>query len=713
MPNNSKENVRLSIEKGQAIGRKPSRYVDIKQQIHDARGRILRRFHIGQHSNPGVDLTTEDHELSRLAAEADRLALQAASALGIRSETLSDTLQTEIQSSRQHPRRLIEVGGNTATEAFFPLEERKMYQLPDNPELTDNDIRRYLRSNLRLERDFPQAIVRGLKHKDITIQLEAVGALDRTDEATQNAQRAKAFAVLDKALSSKNIGIKFSAVKAVFKVVGGIDEVDPQKERLQKKAYSFLDQQITHPDQPGYKFRVLEELPNIGEPERTQLLTKAIDDVHMNVQLTAIRVLDSLYDVPQSELWTKASGIIDKALDRGSKFVDRLHAAGLLVRTDKPGRIQFFEKAFADRDNYIRSQVVRSLGEVEAGVNTDELQAVAKNILDKALGDSDLDVRIQAVDALHRLNEPEKSQMLTRAFGDPDVRVRFAAIKALDGADETTQAELRSQISPIIIEGLKNQNSYTRLQAVDLFDRADEETKTEWRSRVISILDQALQDPDVNVEAGAKRLCLKFAVNDPSIRDHYAHIYRKIQELAGETPLYRWGNRRFYEEKLSKTGSETFLLDRVPAGGEDASFRNRLIKRVIGIEPYLTWKKAYEAAAVWKANGFSEVPVEPIVQADYNKDSPMKVDVYTRVLPGPAAMIWESSSGLYEKEIEEAKTRIKQTLDELGIEHGHLHDKNFVVVFDHDANGKPDLLHPPHVYVIDFDESQSKDNPAM
>lgn len=42
-----------------------------------------------------------------------------------------------------------------------------------------------------------------------------------------------------------------------------------------------------------------------------------------------------------------------------------------------------------------------------------------------------------------------------------------------------------------------------------------------------------------------------------------------------------------------------------------------------------------------------------------------------------------------------------------GIEHGHLHLFNFVLVFETLEDGKPDLSKFPRIYVIDFDQAQS------
>ena len=50
---------------------------------------------------------------------------------------------------------------------------------------------------------------------------------------------------------------------------------------------------------------------------------------------------------------------------------------------------------------------------------------------------------------------------------------------------------------------------------------------------------------------------------------------------------------------------------------------------------------------------------------------------------------------------------IKQTLAEMGINHGHDHDGNFVVVPYTTDDGRADLSRTPRLYIIDFDMARS------
>ncbi len=194
--------------------------------------------------------------------------------------------------------------------------------------------------------------------------------------------------------------------------------------------------------------------------------------------------------------------------------------------------------------------------------------------------------------------------------------------------------------------------------------------------------------------------------DQPRLRTHAGIDMAALQNLAGETPLYqKVAGDRFLRKEFKKSGSQTTLLDMVP-GEKAKTLREKVIMRHINIAPYFAWKKAFEAYDVWREQGFDYVPIEPILRVRQNALRPDIVDVSIRVIQGPSIAAWEKS-GMFQKEINEQKNRIMSALDKLGIQHGHLHDNNFVLYFPRTKEGKPDILHPPRVYAIDFDMAWS------
>ena len=181
---------------------------------------------------------------------------------------------------------------------------------------------------------------------------------------------------------------------------------------------------------------------------------------------------------------------------------------------------------------------------------------------------------------------------------------------------------------------------------------------------------------------------------------------RYLQTLATETPLYRQRTKRFFKRAFHKSGSGTTLLDIVP-GQEDNSLKERVIIRHITAQSYFSWRKAFEASGYWKQHGFDYVPVEPIVSVKPTKGSFTHVDVYTRVIKGPSVAVWKKNDGSFIQEIDHQVKQITTGLYELGIEHGHTHEGNFVLYFQQKEDGTADLSQPPRIYVIDFDQAVS------
>ncbi|MBN1585134.1 hypothetical protein JW899_02070, partial [Candidatus Uhrbacteria bacterium] len=182
-----------------------------------------------------------------------------------------------------------------------------------------------------------------------------------------------------------------------------------------------------------------------------------------------------------------------------------------------------------------------------------------------------------------------------------------------------------------------------------------------------------------------------------------------LAAVAGRTRLYGGLEGRFFREGFAKTDSGTTLLDAVPTE-PGMSLRDRVIVRHIGIRPFLEWERAFRAADFWRSKGFDYVPIEPIVGVGAGEG--LTADVATRVVPGPTVAGWAAAAGFTHLDrIVDTQRRIMEGLEELGIEHGHPHEDNFVLAFDRDGEGRPDISRPPRVYAIDFDMAAPSGKP--
>ncbi len=152
------------------------------------------------------------------------------------------------------------------------------------------------------------------------------------------------------------------------------------------------------------------------------------------------------------------------------------------------------------------------------------------------------------------------------------------------------------------------------------------------------------------------------------------------------------------ETALNKSGSGTTILPK----NDEASVRH------VDIDTAHTWANAYLAASAWKEAGFDYIPVEPII--GISSDGSEIVDVVTVNLRGRAYYHSDVLLSLYSPEIanhiKQIHDSIVDTLNDLGLAHGHLHEGNFVIVPETDAQGNIDFDVCPRVYVIDFDRAQ-------
>ena len=157
--------------------------------------------------------------------------------------------------------------------------------------------------------------------------------------------------------------------------------------------------------------------------------------------------------------------------------------------------------------------------------------------------------------------------------------------------------------------------------------------------------------------------------------------------------------------KFDKTGTETFIL---PVA-EDASVR------IIPKQAAANWFKAFSDWPIWYEKGFNYVPVEDMLGvtdrlANPELDPSSQIAVTTSNLHGLNLWDYVFASGEGQEHIGELyamRDLIKQTLAEMGIRHGHDHDKNFVVVPYTTDDGRADLSRTPRLYIIDFDMAHS------
>ena len=357
------------------------------------------------------------------------------------------------------------------------------------------------------------------------------------------------------------------------------------------------------------------------------------------------------YQEAQEKFDRMKSDIIKQALSDGDLYA-RLQSIYLTKGIDdETFRKEIITRALQDSDQDVRLQAINLATDIDDEV----LQQQVKETIIQALQGGDWYVQRQAIDFAKGIDDKILQQQIketiTQALQDSDWGVRLKAIELAIGIDDQV---LQQQVKETITQALKDDNWYVRLQAINLAKGIDDE-----------VLQQQVKE---------------------ITRNHF-----KEYDVTSTEALYNNSkDSRGFGGRLNKTGSETILIDTAP-GFEGKSFKGKIIIREIQIGPFLAWKKAYENHEAWKEAGYDYVPIEPILYFSVNKD--MTVRVYTGVLDKDV-----DSLGL------DQDKRLEETLEKIGVHHGHLKNKNVCTLFPRDAAGKIIIDGTmPRQYIIDFD----------
>jgi len=290
----------------------------------------------------------------------------------------------------------------------------------------------------------------------------------------------------------------------------------------------------------------------------------------------------------------------------------------------------------------------------------EELRGLLPDIIIVGLQNEDYWIRETSVEMILYAPENVRYDLIIIGLQNEDYWIREISAEMIQYVPEDKQEELRGLLPSIISMGLQNENYWIRKASAEMIQYAPKDKQEEFRGLL----------PD-----SFKKKALLSKLYNTDVKS------RKEQE---------------------KTGTTTLLFDRVM--GLEKSLKNKVILRKIPFYSLMAWKKTYESYIFWQKKGFDYVPIEPIVKISKISDFGI-VDVFSGVIIGPSVSYWLGFCTIFQNEILEKITKIKECLKDLGVEHGHDHDGNFVLLFYKDKNGEPDLTKCPRIYMIDFDEA--------
>lgn len=557
-------------------------------------------------------------------------------------------------------------------------------------------------------------IKQSLMDTEVSIRQGSIKLIPLVPETDQGALRQQVKEIIEKQLTSTDSHGRSVAVGLIPQV----SETDQLVLRQQVKDIILKD--LDHPDWV-VRYAAMNLLTGIPEEERSVIVERGLNDPNSHVRFNAIKSIDLVAEAEQSALRQHVSPILKEGFTDNDPYICT-EAARLIRELPEEERVGVIRDIFSNPDfdigvrlaaipsirtvpeieqpalrQQVSSLIRQGLGDQDVSIRRSALLHVKEapegeraELVRDGLTDDEVHVRLEAIRTVQNVPEGERVELISKGFADMDAYVRRAALAAVKNIPEGERAGL-------VRDGLTDVSSDVRLEARAAIKELPESEK-------IVLVRQSLIDQPDNISDIIKEYISVIPMQE--IQDTYPHLFKEFQDLAATTALYKDVPSSFYQHPFEKSGSQTVLYDMVPSD-PSKSFRNRVIKRIIPSGSYFEWKKAFEAVAVWKAQGFDYVPVEPIVRVGRNESFPLDVDVYTRVLPGPSLSDWLKKGCYYRQELTEARDRIKSTLTQLGIKHGHLHDRNFVLIFDRDANGKPNLYQPPRIYIIDFDMAKN------
>ena len=286
----------------------------------------------------------------------------------------------------------------------------------------------------------------------------------------------------------------------------------------------------------------------------------------------------------------------------------------------------------------------------------------------------------------------DRSMLVTHGLHDGHWGVQAVVAEAIDLVPEDEQSVLRNKLIPIVQEGLILQNwqynseAIKRILACTPADYRDQTTQYLASKGRISLPDTdttALESERIDGPVGPVEL-------SDSER-------RVLNNLMATNPLYR--NMRY--PSGFKNGYGHFLKDGsdliVPHAHDR---RGRRIVRILEPGAFYAWQKAYLAAYDWRQAGFDHVPIEPIMNYRLAEDG--RIMVAAAYLRGLSYGIWNIDFQKMLPPLKRQADRIGSTLVKLGLDHGHLHNNNLIVV---PTVTESHTLQQVKLYAIDFDSA--------
>ncbi len=228
----------------------------------------------------------------------------------------------------------------------------------------------------------------------------------------------------------------------------------------------------------GVREAAAESLGELADARALQGLAAATSDAEAAVRLAAVQALAALQDA-------RAVPALAKALKDASPGVRRAAAEALACQSETPEAVEPLVGALGDTDVHVRLAAVQGLA--------DRRDKRALAALARLVQDNSPEVRATAVEALGEYQDASALPALTSALKDDNETVRTQAVRALGSLGSAAAV-------PALVEATRDRSSSVRAQAAGALAELPDGAHS---PAVVAALKALLEDPSADVREEA------------------------------------------------------------------------------------------------------------------------------------------------------------------------------------------------------------------
>lgn len=379
------------------------------------------------------------------------------------------------------------------------------------------------------------------------------------------------------------------------------------------------------------------------------------------------------------------------------------------VFKDNDGSIDRYINAL-QREDFDGIDQISSLKKIENQLKYTSQEDLCSLIFD-LLDSSDIEIKRVAVKCVSKINEHQKAllqkkidEVIEQAISSNDIQISRIGMNLIDYSSDGIRVRLHEVIYSQIADALKSGDILKQKVLAKKIEILPEEKRSELFTILHSEMFNRLKTEDVLtvrfVAQMLRYLPIEMQEDIKELVHKFYELNKNNQDLVKSGIYYGLDSQATNKQKrfnFSKTGSRIILLFA-------EKLKYQALVRIIDGSCFLEWKRAYEAAGLWKSLGFAYIPIEPILSYYKRKDG--AVSCISGMLDLNYDEWLSISGGKFKTEIESQKDKIDEGLILLGIKHGHLNNDNYCLKFYRNIEGNIDFSKVPKIIVIDFDRAQ-------